>query len=106
MRRLLFLLALLVAAALVALWRLIPQEDDTAERLTRGAGLDLVAACNEAAEAEGAEERFTAEDVHPLEKLHEGPGHVAVLASLLEARHGDLSCRWDGIEDPVLSRNQ
>jgi hypothetical protein len=106
MRKLLFVLALLVAAGLFALWRFIPHEDETAARLTRGAGFDLVAACNEAAEAEGAEERFTPADVHPLEKLHDGPGRVAVLASVLEARHGDLSCRWDGVEPPVLSRAQ
>lgn len=106
MRRLLFLLALLVVLALVLVWRLGSHEGDTAARLTHGAGLDLVAACNEAAEAEGAEERFTAADVHPLETLHEGPGRVAVLASVLEARHGGLSCRWDGVAPPSLVRDQ
>lgn len=106
MRKLLFLLALLVALALVALWRLIPGEEDSVARLTRGAGFDLVAACNDAAEAEGEPERFSLADVHPLETLHDGPGRVAVLASVLEARHGALSCRWDGVDAPILSRAQ
>jgi hypothetical protein len=106
MRKLIILLTLLILTILAILWRLIPHEDDTATRLTRHAGFDLIAACNEAAEAEGEPERFTAADVHPLNDLREGPGHVAVLASVLEARHGGLSCRWDGIDPPSLARAQ
>jgi hypothetical protein len=106
MRTLIILLTLLVLTVLAILWKLIPHEDDAAARLTRHAGFDLVTACNEAAEAEGAPERFTAADAHPISDLHEGPGHVAVLVSALEARHGGLACRWDGIDPPSLTRDQ
>jgi hypothetical protein len=106
MRKLFVLLFLLLLTMLAILWRLIPHEDDTAARLTRHAGFDLIAACNKAAEAEGEPERFIAADVHPLDDLREAPGHVAVLVSALEARHGGLACRWDGIEPPSLTRAQ
>jgi hypothetical protein len=106
MRKLIILLTLLILTMLAILWRLIPHEDDTAARLTRHAGFDLVTACNEAAAAEGEPERFTVADVRPIGDLREGPGRVAVLASALEARHGGLSCRWDGIDPPSLARAQ
>ena len=105
MRKLLFAL-LAAAAALALLWRLFPPEEDTKSRLTRHAGVDLVAACNDAAAQAGEAVRFTAEDVRPIENLHEGRGGVAVLVSVLEARRGGLACRWDGIDAPTLTRAQ
>jgi hypothetical protein len=100
---------LLLAAgvlALIALWFFITgAPNDTATRIERRAGLDLVEACNEAAVAAGAPERFSVADVLPpkLEPA-EGPGRVAVLVSTLEARRGGFSCRWDGIEGARLTR--
>ena len=100
------LLALLAAVALLLLWRLVPRDADTAARLTRGAGFDLVAACNGAAAAENAPERFALADVGPAQDAPDGQGRVAALASALEARHGGLACRWDGIAPPKLNRAQ
>lgn len=100
---------LLLAAgvlALILLWFFIPgAPNDTAARIERRAGLDLVEACNEAAVAAGAPARFTASDVlPPRQEPMEGPGRVAVLVSTLEARRGGFSCRWDGIEGARLTR--
>ncbi len=105
MKRLLLAAGLL---ALLALWFFMPSApNNTAARIERRAGLDLVTACNAAAVAAGAPERFSAADVLPpkLEPT-EGPGRVAVLVSTLEARRDGLSCHWDGIEGARLTRRQ
>ncbi len=103
MRR--FLLAAGVLA-LILLWFFIPSApNDTAARIERRAGLDLIEACNEAALAAGAPARFAASDVlPPRQEATEGPGRVAVLVSTLEARRDGFSCRWDGIEGARVTR--
>lgn len=97
---------LLLAAgglALIALWFFRPGAEETAAPIERRAGLDLVAACNEAAAEAGAPQRFSPADVLPdrLEPA-EGPG-VVTLASRLEARRDGLTCHWDGIDAPRLT---
>lgn len=94
------------ALALFALWFFLPRDDvETAVRIERRAGRDLVAACNRAAAEAGAAERFSAADVLPA-RLEEGPGGVVALVSALEARRDGLSCHWDGIEEARLTRRR
>ncbi len=89
-----------VALALLLLWRLLPTEDRTAERIERRAGLDLVVACNEPA---GGRVQFAVGDVRRA-NARVGSG-VAALASVLEARRDGFVCRWDGVEPPTLARD-
>jgi hypothetical protein len=95
------LLAAAGALALLLLWRFLPTDEDrTAERIERRAGLDLVAACNEAA---GGRVQFVAGDVR---RATTGPADgVATLASALEARRDGVVCRWNGVEPPTLARD-
>lgn len=95
-----------VAAALGLLWLLIPRsEDETRDRITWRAGLELVEACNQAALAAGMSEHFSAENVVPsrLEPAEELGGVVA-LASVLEARRGHLLCKWNGVDLATVAR--
>ncbi|MGJ0506651.1 MAG: hypothetical protein ACR652_05840 [Methylocystis sp.] len=94
------------ALALMALWFFLPWGgEETAVRIARRAGLDLVEACNKAAEAAGAPERFSAADVLPA-RLAEGQGGVVAMVSALEARRDGLTCRWDGVEPAALARRR
>ncbi len=91
-------LALALALAALRLWGSLPNgEEEEARRIERRAGLDLVAACNEAA---GGRVRFAAADVRrgPADA---GDGVVA-LASVLEARRDGVVCRWNGVDAPTL----
>lgn len=102
--------AALLAAGILALiflvWRLIVSDtDETAARIEGAAGRDLVTACNQAAAAAGATARFTAADVARSQRAPgDGQGGVVALASILEARHDGVLCRWNGIDPPTLAR--
>lgn len=101
-RRGLFLAAGAITLLLL-LWLYLPGgEEETARPIERLAGLDLVAACNGAAEARSGRVRFVAADVRPAQG--EAPDGVAALASMLEARRDGLICRWNGIDPPTLAR--
>ncbi len=102
-RRGVLLAAGAAALLLLLIWLFLPRgEDETAARIERGAGRDLVAACNEAVAAAGGRVRFSAGDVRRA--TIEIPNGVVALASLLEARRDGLVCRWNGVDPPAIAR--
>ncbi|PPD45514.1 MAG: hypothetical protein CTY15_03775 [Methylocystis sp.] len=95
-----------VVLALLLAWRLFPREDDAVAPIARRARLDLVAACNQAAEAAGASVRFAPQDVAAGVESVEAESGVAALVSVFEARRDGLICRWNGIDPATLMRGQ
>ncbi|MEK4033582.1 hypothetical protein WOC76_16150 [Methylocystis sp. IM3] len=99
-RRGVLFLAAGAAALLLLLWFFWPAgEDETATLIERGAGHDLVAACNAAA---NGRVRFTPGDVRRASA--EIPNGVVAFASMLEARRDGLVCRWNGVDPPAIAR--
>jgi len=98
------LLALVVATALLA-WLFFSKSEIEApapiEHYARG---DLAAACNQVAAETGRTERFAAGDVTAT-RLQEAQmqGGVVAMVSVLEARRGNLLCRWNGTDPATIS---
>ncbi len=102
-RRGVFLTAGAAALLSLLLWLFWPGgEDGTAALIERGAGRDLVAACNDAVAAAGGRVTFFAADVRRAPA--EAPNGVVALASMLEARRDGLVCRWNGVDPPAIAR--
>lgn len=101
---------LVAAGAVLALllaWFLWPQgEDQTVAPIARRARLDLVAACNQAAEASGKTTRFAPQDISARVEMAEAENGVAALVSVFEARRDGVVCKWNGIDPATIARAQ
>lgn len=99
-KRAALLLALAALGLAALLWLFAPDHGaETAAHIETRAKRDVVDACNEAAEAAGLDRPFTLADVAaPRRETIELADGVSTFASLLEARRGDLRCRWNGID--------
>ncbi len=93
------LLAFGVAAALLLVWFFLSKgESDVVVHIQRRARLDLVAACNQAAEASGRTMRFAPEDISARLETTEAESGVAAFVSVFEARRDGLTCTWNGLD--------
>jgi hypothetical protein len=100
------LVAVAVILALFLAWRLVPREEEAVAPIARRARLDLLAACNQAAEASGVTVRFAPQDIAARVETVEAESGVAALVSVFEARRDGLVCKWDGVDPATLMRDQ